>query len=86
LLNQDISPRGFLNLPRLADSAAVGDKQQSHTAALSHKGLVNFIPRGTIHKDVRFVFYNEISCRTEGISVRRKSKDIVQHGPGLFGD
>jgi len=48
--------------------------------------LVNLIPSGTIHQDVRLVFYNEISCRTEGIPVRRESKDIVQYGPGLFGD
>lgn len=86
LLNQDIAPGGFLNLPRLADSAAVGEKQQSHTAARKQKGLVNLIPSGTIHQDVRLVFYNEISCRTQSISVRRESKDIVQYGPGLFGD
>lgn len=86
LLNQDIAPGGFLNLPRLADSAAVGEKQQSHTAARKQKGVVNLIPSGTIHQDVRLVFYNEISCRTEGIPVRPESKDIFQNGPGLFGD
>jgi len=86
LLNQDIAPGGFLNLPRFADSAAVGEEQQSHPAARKQKGLVNLIPSGTIHQDVRLVFYNEISCRTEGIPVRRESKDIVQYGPGLFGN
>ena len=85
-LDQDFAPGRFLNLPRLADSATVGEKQQPYPAMFPQKCLVNFIPSRTIYQDVSLVFYNKIGSCTQGIPVRWESKDIFQYEPGLFGD